>query len=158
MSLACLFLRFDVREVFVRHGGYESEFLGGQESSHGMNLGSCGEEFCTLTERAIEEPNLRRTAEMKNMLYDPLCFIQSTFGSPRGGLLVQSLSEILDCLRDYEHSARGCRIGKNKIPSSHYGHITIFEAYQQHANSMTSVMKKQGDQQVLGGARNRWLG
>ncbi|CAF1975291.1 unnamed protein product, partial [Brassica napus] len=44
-------------------------------SSHGMNLGSCGEEFCMLTERAIEEPNLRRSAEMKNMFYDPLCFV-----------------------------------------------------------------------------------
>ncbi|CAN6873128.1 unnamed protein product [Brassica oleracea] len=45
-------------------------------SSHdGMNLGSCGEEFCMLTERAIEEPNLRRSAEMENMLYDPLCFV-----------------------------------------------------------------------------------
>lgn len=34
-----------------------------------------GEEFCMLTERAIEEPNLRRSAEMKNMFYDPLCFV-----------------------------------------------------------------------------------
>ncbi|CAG7864416.1 unnamed protein product, partial [Brassica rapa] len=44
-------------------------------SSHGMNLGSYGEELCMLTERSIEEPNLRRSAEMKNMLYDPLCFV-----------------------------------------------------------------------------------
>ncbi|KAF3576202.1 hypothetical protein DY000_02030279 [Brassica cretica] len=35
-------------------------------SSHGMNLGSCGEELCMLTERAIEEPNLRRSAEMNH--------------------------------------------------------------------------------------------
>ena len=34
-----------------------------------------GEELCMLTERSIEEPNLRRSAEMKNMLYDPLCFV-----------------------------------------------------------------------------------
>lgn len=33
------------------------------------------EEFCMLTERAIEEPNLRRSAEMKDMLYDPLCLV-----------------------------------------------------------------------------------
>ncbi|WZZ09921.1 hypothetical protein YC2023_095842 [Brassica napus] len=30
-----------------------------------------GEEFCMLTERAVEEPNLRRSAEMKNIFDDP---------------------------------------------------------------------------------------
>ncbi|KAL0855650.1 hypothetical protein Bca101_060803 [Brassica carinata] len=100
-----------------------------------------GEEFCTLTERAIEEPNLRRSAEMKNMLYDPLCFVFNR------AVKLRTMSTLPE--------GAGCC--KNKIPSSHYGHIPIFEAYQQHANSMTSVMKQQGDQQVLGGARNRWL-
>ena len=42
--------------------------------------------------------------------------IQSTFGSPRGRLLVQSLSEILDCPTDYEDSAWRCRMPRGKNP------------------------------------------
>ncbi|KAF2587239.1 hypothetical protein F2Q70_00034671 [Brassica cretica] len=38
---------------------------------------------------------------------------------------LQSLSEILDCPRDYEDCGR-----RNKSSSSHYGHITIFEALE----------------------------